>query len=311
MRRPLAIVLAGVVLAGLLVWLGRSPDALAPLAHLSWTSLGALLLVSAVALAVQGVQFGVLVWLFGVRLPAVEWLGLTCVNNLLAYALPVRGGTLVRAAYLQQVRALPLHAYAALTISSHVVMACLVCLAGMLLALGLRATGTALPPWLLAAFVAAPVVAVVGAALLAALGEWIARVFVRLGAHARAFRASLGTWRRRPARAAVFVGVTVGMFVLHGLRLLVALRAVGLALPWPVVFLVHAAAAASAVVAVTPANLGTREAVMGMLGASLGFDPRTVVLAALVERAVVGLEAATGSLLLGRSLQRRLQRSSP
>jgi uncharacterized membrane protein YbhN (UPF0104 family) len=310
-RRPVAIGLAAAALAGLAVWLVRSPEALAPLARVSPASLAGLVLVSAAALALQGVQFGVVARLFGVRLRGVEWLGLTCVNNLLTYALPVRGGTLVRAAYLARVHALPLHAYAALTVSSHVVITGVACVGGMLLALGLAARGAAPPSWLLATFVAAPVAVAAGAWLLAAASERVAGASLALAEHARAFRASLGIWRRRRAHALAFAGVTVGVFLLHGLRMLVALRAVGLSPAWPAAFLVHAGAAASAVLAVTPANLGTREAVVALLAAALGLDPRAAVLAALVERAVATLEAALGSAVLMGPLRRRLESGPP
>jgi uncharacterized membrane protein YbhN (UPF0104 family) len=304
-RRGVAIALALAGLAGLAVWLAWSPAALAPLTRVSGESLALLVLVSFGALVAQGVQFGVLLWLFGLRVPAIEWLGLTCVNNLLAYALPVRGGTLVRAAYLNRVRALPLQRYAALTVSSHVVMTAVVSLAGMTLALAIG--GEALPPWLLAAFALGPLAVGAAAWALAALSERIARASATLGEHARAFRASLGTWRRRPDRSLAFVGVSGGVFVLHGVRLLVALRAVGLRVSWPAAFLVHAAAAASAVAAVTPGNLGTREAVVGVVAAALGLDARTAVLGTLVDRAVGILEAVAGSVLLGRGLERRMR----
>lgn len=307
MRGRLAIVLATALLAVLAVWLGRAPDALAPLARVSPGALASLLAVSAVALVVQGMQFGALARLFDVRLARAEWLGLTCVNNLLTYALPVRGGTLVRAAYLHRVHGLALHAYAALTVSSHVMITGVVSVAGMALALGLAARGAALPSWLLIGFGAGPVAVVAGAWLLAALAGRIGRASARLGDHARAFREGLGAWRRRPDRALAFVAITIVVFALHGARMLVALRAVGLEPAWPVALLVHAGAAASAVIAVTPANLGTREAVVGVIAGALGLDARAAVLAALLERSVAALEAAAGSGVLARALRRRLR----
>jgi len=53
------------------------------------------------------------------------------------------------------------------------------------------------------------------------------------------------------------------------------------------------------VFAITPANLGTREAVLAALGVTLGLDVGAVVLAGLLERAVAAAEAAVGSAALG------------
>jgi uncharacterized membrane protein YbhN (UPF0104 family) len=306
-----AVVLAGTVLAGLLAWLVRSPDALASLAQLTPASLAVLVAVSAVALAVQGAQFGILARLFGMTLRPSEWLGLTCVNNLMTYALPVRGGTLLRGAYLLRVHGLPLHAYAALTVSSHVMITGVVCAAGMLVALALASSAAPLPSWVVAGFAVAPFAVAAGAWLLGALSDRVARASVRLGEHARAFRIGLGTWRRRPRRAVAFIAVTVGVVLLHAVRMLVALRAVDVSASFPQAVLVHTAAAASAVFAVTPANLGTREAVVGILAAGLDLDPRAAVLAALVERGVAGAEAALGSAVFGRALHRALSRDTP
>jgi uncharacterized membrane protein YbhN (UPF0104 family) len=306
-RRWLALVLAGTVLAGLGVWLARAPDALAPLWRVSPGALGGLVAVSAAALVVQGAQFGVLARLFGLRLRPAEWLGLTCINNLMTYSVPVRGGTLLRAGYLYAAHGFPLHAYAALTVSSHVVITGVVSWLGMATALALALAGTDLPACLLLAFGVAPVVLAAAVWGLATLGVWLARASVRLGEHATAFRTGLGAWRRRPRAAAAFAAVTALVFGLHALRVFAAFAAVELPISVPAALLLQAAIAASAIVAVTPANLGTREAVIVLLAAVLGVDGRTALLAAVLERAVAALEAVVGSAILARPLHRHLR----
>lgn len=307
MPRRLTLLVVATVVAGLGLWLVRSPDALAPLAQVSPVALGRLAVASGAALLAQAAQFALAARLFGLRLRPSEWVGLTCVNNMLAYALPVRGGTLVRAAYLHRVHGFALHAYAALTISSHVVITGVLSILGMTFILAGAASALAPPRWMVIGFAAAPLVVGAAAWLLVALSERLAAASPRLGSHARAFRAGLGTWRHRPLRALAFVLISAGVVILHAVRMWVAFEAVGLGVPWAGAFLVHAAAAASAVVAVTPANVGTREAVVGVMAGTLGFDARAAVLAALVERAMAMLEAVVGTIVLGRGLQRRLR----
>jgi len=258
-----------------------------------------LVVVSAAALVLQGYQFGVATWVFGLRLRPSEWLGLTCVNNLLSYALPVRGGTVARAAYLQRTHGFSLAAYAALTVSSHVLIIAVVSVIGMLAALWPGFGGGGAPSWLVAAFVVGPLAVAAGAWLLGAVGTRLGGEGAGWRVHARAFRASLVTWRDHPGRTGAYVAVTAAVAVLHALRLWVAMHAAGASVSVPGACLLHAAGAASIVFAITPANLGTREAVLAAVGVALGLDVGAVVLAGLLERAVAAAEAAVGSAALG------------
>jgi uncharacterized membrane protein YbhN (UPF0104 family) len=299
----LGAVLVGALVAALL----QSADAWRPLARLSLASLTALAVVSLAALGVQGLQFGVLARIFGMRLTGREALGLTCINNMMSYSLPVRGGTLVRAAYLQQVHGFALGSYAALTVSSHVVILGLVALAGGALAWTVPAH-LDVARSLALGFVAAPVV-LVGALLgLAGLAD-LGRRVPGLAGHAQAFRHGLASWRRHPGLAARFALVSLVVFAVHGLRLWVAFRALGVAASLPEVLLVQAAVAVASVVSFTPANLGTKEAVITLVAVLIGLDPSPALVAGLLDRAIAVAESLLGGAMFSRGLLRDVRRA--
>jgi uncharacterized membrane protein YbhN (UPF0104 family) len=241
------------------------------------------------------------------RLTGREALGLTCINNMMSYSLPVRGGTLVRAAYLQQVHGFALGSYAALTVSSHVVILGLVALAGGALAWTVPAH-LDVARSLALGFVAAPVV-LVGALLgLAGLAD-LGRRVPGLAGHAQAFRHGLASWRRHPGLAARFALVSLVVFAVHGLRLWVAFRALGVAASLPEVLLVQAAVAVASVVSFTPANLGTKEAVITLVAVLIGLDPSPALVAGLLDRAIAVAESLLGGAMFSRGLLRDVRRA--
>jgi uncharacterized membrane protein YbhN (UPF0104 family) len=281
-------------------------DAWQPLARLSPANLTALAGVSLLALGLQGLQFGVLARIFGLRLTGREALGLTCINNMMSYSVPVRGGTLVRAAYLQQVHGFALGGYAALTVSSHVVILGLVALAGGALAWTVPAPRD-LAGSLALGFVAAPVALVGALVALAGLAD-LGRRVPGLARHAAAFREGLTSWRRRPGLAVRFVLVSLAVYLAHGLRLWVAFHAIGVGATLPQVLLVQAAVAVASVVSFTPANLGTKEAVITLVAVLLGLAPAPALMAGLVDRAIAAAESLLGGAAFSRGLLRDVRR---
>jgi uncharacterized membrane protein YbhN (UPF0104 family) len=238
-----------------------------------------------------------------------EALGLTCINNMMSYSVPVRGGTLVRAAYLQHVHGFALGRYAALTVSSHVVILGLVALAGAVLAWTVPARRD-LAMSLALGFVAAPVL-LVGAlwalAVLAALGRRVPR----LAGHAQAFRDGLASWRQHPRLARRFALVSLVVFVAHGLRLWVAFEAVAVTVTLPEILVVQAAVAVASVLSFTPANLGTKEAVITLLAGVLGIEPSLALVAGLIDRGAAVLESLLGGAAFSRTLLRDVRRAPP
>ena len=265
------------------------------LGTLSWPELLALYAVGLVGLGVQGLQFREICRVFGLRLTPREWMGLTCVNNMMAYSAPAHAGTLVRAAYLQRTRGFPLAGYAALTVSSHVGILALV---SVLAAVVDFAWGGGR----LAALFALVAVLVLGGGAAIARVAALARRLGPLAPHADAFRAGLARWRHAPASAWRAGILTLGVFGLRAAGLGLAFAAVDAAVGAPVALVLQACVALSALAAPTPANLGVKEGVIAAGAAALHVDPASALLAALVDRAVGVTEAAATGLVASHLL---------
>ena len=305
----MAIAAAVALIVGLLATLLGQGELWKPLAGVSSLTLVGLVVTSLGGLAIQSTQFETLGRIFGLRLRPAEALGLTCVNNMMSYSVPGHGGTLVRAAYLRQVHRLPLAGYAALTVSSNVCILTVVALAGAVLAPGSTAGGT-VGGRVSLVMLTAPVVLLGGlwaVARLAGAGRRIAR----LARHAHAFGRGLASWRHHAALGMRFAVLSLGVFAAHGLRLAVALAAVGASATIADALVIQAAVALAAVMAFTPGNLGTKEGVVALMGSTLGIDPSLALLAALIDRAVAVAEALGGGMIFSRTLLHGISRSGP
>jgi uncharacterized protein (TIRG00374 family) len=233
---------------------------------------------------VQSLQFKAAVSIQKYKVSLGESIALTAANTMANYYLPVRGGMVVRAAYMNRVHQMPLPEYAALSVlltAWSIVVAAVLGILGLVALLG---NGTAVSTQALFTLVG------VGAAAIAAtaVAIWISSRITsngRFAAVLRGFRSGASLWFSSTPLLLVFVSWTVLLFCAQAVRLWLSFRAIGVDLDVGSIFVIQAMAAVAFVLALTPGNIGVKEGAIVFAASVLGIDPSLALLASLIDRA--------------------------
>lgn len=272
----------GLLLLVVIGWyLAQNRDTLASLASVSFLDVCALAGLALLSGSANALQFRHATRAVGLRLGFAEWYGLTVVNTMLNYFVPLKGALVMRATYMKQRYGLSFASYASLSAVSQVVtigMAGL--MAGLTILMSSR-LGDQIGLLLLATL-----------AVVASAGVYVAVVVLeirprqKLGEWFDRFAEGFSYWRQNGLASVSFL-VTAGLWLLlQGVRLWLAFVVLGTQVPLSTVLVIQALASMSMVVAITPGNLGVKESVTALLASLSGVDPTVALLASLLDRAV-------------------------
>jgi uncharacterized protein (TIRG00374 family) len=239
----------------------------------------------------------------GVRVGALEVFGLTVCNSMFNY-LPARGGAAFQAVYLKQRHGFPFVRFlllAAVVVPLYAGVSAV--FAGLLLVV-LGVTTGAWHPALTAALFGGALLAPAGLAAAHLVGrvrlpERLARV-QRWIAHVEEGAAA---FRGRPGALVELALLYLLSLLVFALRSWIIFRAIGHPAPYLALCVVQSVVELSTFVALTPGNLGVREALSVLSAGLIGIPAEPMLAAALLDRAVnmaliFPLGAVLGHLLL-------------
>jgi len=273
----------GIVVA-MVGYLYRQRDLFDTLKTLDLRSLVIVMALGAVTTFNYGGRFKIGSNVFGVPVSYWQALGLAATNTMLNYAIPLKGGMIMRAAYMKQRFELSYTDYGALLASSQLIAVAaggLIGLAACAIALAATGVGSLL---LVGAFTASIMASVV-AYLIAEKADLSRFVSPRLGERLQAFSSGFTRWRSHPLAVAKFVGSLAVTVLATSIRLYVVFRAVGVQAPLALLLVIGAATSISSALSLTPGNLGIREAVIALSASMLSVDGRVALLVSLIDRA--------------------------
>jgi uncharacterized membrane protein YbhN (UPF0104 family) len=304
-RTWVGTVIAIVALVLMVGYLATQRDLVSALRSVSpWVAV-ALVLISVVGLLIQAFQFRTAIGIHSIEMPVKEATAVTAANTMANYYLPVRGGMVVRAAYMYRVYRFPLAQYAAVTVAVTgltILVAVTFGLVGLVL-VGLSDGGV--NTWALGIFAgigAAAAVAVLVVIGLSGLIRGEGR-FARLMAD---FHSAMSLWLNSRRQLAVFLGWTSLLFAVQALRLWLSFEAVGVSLTVAEMLVIQAMAAVAFILALTPGNIGVKEGAIVFAAGLLGVDPGLALLASLVDRAAAIVVTFGAGVLSVRYLARRM-----
>lgn len=273
------------IVVAMVAYVVRQDDLVAGLKAISAGTLAVLLTAEIAISLIHGGQFRRMSRVFGADMSYPDGLGLTVTGTMLNYVIPLKGGMVMRAAYMKHRYGMSYAGYGALLASSQLLSVAATAIAG----LGLSAAAVSLghrASWVLAAAFA---LALAGSLLAYRLVEVIDFSRIRpelIGRHLARFATGFGHWRRNPRTGVWYALSLMLVVVISGFRLNVLLAALGVSAPVLSVYLVSAAVAVSNTLPITPGNLGVTEATMVLAAGLVGIDTQVALLAGLVERAV-------------------------
>ncbi len=301
-RRRLAQLLGLLVVGALVAYVVANRELVDALRAIAPGRIPVLLAIALAGLTALGLQFSSIARVFGTRLSPREWFGLTAVNTMVSYALPARGGLVVRAGYLARVHRMTLPRYGALTAIAMLTTLAVAALIGLVTTL-LFLDGTAAVRAIVIFGVA--LAALTAVATVVPLASLIGSRLKRAAATLEAFRRGLEEIRGSRSELWRFLVWTIVFFLIQGGGLWVAFDVVGSTASLAEVLIVHSAASVSFVIAITPGGLGIKEGVTTFMAGLIGLDADLALLAALVDRAAVAAVVFAAGLALGPGLAAR------
>jgi uncharacterized membrane protein YbhN (UPF0104 family) len=283
-RNWIGAAVALVILAAMVGYLGLQRDVLTALTAIPVWMAGVIVLAAAMGLVFQALQFRTALTIHDTLIGVKESVALTAANTMANYYLPVRGGMLVRAAYMKWVYRFPLSQYAAVTVSITGLTILTAAVVGLMGVGIIAATEGGADTRALWAFGGVGVAVVLGLVIAIA----VSGVFDgdgRLAQSAAAFRSGMGLWVHARGRLAIFLGWTLLVFGAQAMRLWLSFRAVGVTVSVGSMLVIQAMAFVVFVLALTPGNIGLKEGAVVFAASLLGIDPALALLASLIDRA--------------------------
>jgi uncharacterized protein (TIRG00374 family) len=302
--KRLGTVIGLATLAAMLGYLSLQRDILDAIRTIPvWMAI-VIVVVSGGALVIQAVQFRAAVRIQQIDMPLLESTALTAANTMANYYLPVRGGMVVRAAYMKRVYRFPLARYGALTVSITgltILVAALIGVVGIVIAAVIDGE---LDRRALLVFGSIGVAVVLGMTI-AMLLTGFAKGGGRFAEIVRSFRAGIAMWVDDRGGLAVFLFWTLALFAAQGFRLWLSFRAVGVSVSFSGMMIIQGMAAIAFVLALTPGNVGIKEGAVVFSASLLGIDPDIALLASLIDRAAALVVTFGVGLASVRFLSRR------
>ena len=290
LRRTLSVALLVAFLAWVVWYVRSNAEAFAPVLQVTWLDALTLTLAFLAIMIGNGLFIAVVSHAFRIRLAGLEWLSLSFASSFANYFLPFRGGTGIRALYMNRMHGFPITEFVS-TLSimylMHIVVNGLLALVGM----GLIARNGGplnLSLMLFFAFIAA-----------AGLAAMLIRFEIR-----REFRSFplaqiarlVNAWQAVRADRGLVMKMwllMIAMTVATAWQCRAAFDALSIALPWEGVFVYAAAKNLATLIGLTPGSMGVVELISIYLGNVLGYSTADALSVQALIRAV-----AIASLLL-------------
>lgn len=272
------------VLAALLVWYVKTHwTEISGLLTLNSTTVLLLVGLGVLSAALNGVYHLVILSTFGIRMTFVDWMGVTCVSNAIAFVVPLRGELALSASYYKRVNGLAYTKSAAMVAGNMVfgISFSLIQIIIAMLCVGLIDGNWPLLVWAVAA------VGVAGIAVF---------IFISLASESR-LRKRLEKWkivrdiitgfndllRSRRLLWQLLLCMT-GSNLVRLFIVMVCFQASGNPISFYEALLYGSLAWLTSVIAVVPGNIGLKESIMGVATMQLGVDFTVGVTASLLER---------------------------
>ncbi|MBX3056484.1 MAG: flippase-like domain-containing protein [Anaerolineae bacterium] len=274
-----AIFVAVGAIVAVVVYLRANQEIWQLLGNLTAVQVLLLIGVRIIFLGLNGVLLYLIAQKFAVTLSSMEWFSLAYMTALFNYIMPFSGGMLIRATYFKLQHRIAYAQFAAWLAATYFVIFFVTGVVNAVLAWWLA---TAVPAaWFLVAFF-----------LMMAGGILILLLIpsFRFPANNRLFRlanTALDGWdaiktdRRLLMRLTLF---TLLLFLSNGLSFWLAYRSLGIAVSWGAAFIVSLANIYSAVVSLTPGNIGLQEAMVSLLSQLTGAGIEESLLTILLVR---------------------------
>ena len=268
LRRAISIA----ILVAFLAWVGwyvqGNKEAFAPLQQVTWLDGAYLVVAFLVIMAANGLFVAVVSGMLGIRLVASEYLSLTFASSFANYFLPFRGGTGIRALYMQHVHGLRITQFVS-TLSIMYVMHCVVNGLLALLGMGLVAVRGGPPNPGLAGFFALIVIA----------GIVVMFIDVRISTEQRRFPLRqlaqfVDAWHRVRGDRRMLLRLWLLMLLIAVTSVWqcrAAFDAVAVPLSWEGAMIYAAAKNLATLIGLTPGALGFVELASIYLGSVLGY----------------------------------------
>ncbi len=271
---------AGIGLIVLLVQFaleGGPAELLRQLAAIHWQGWLILCAISVAVFAVLSRLFQISLQVVSVQMPFPTAFSYSTMNNFFNTILPMQGGIWVRGMYLRKRFDISWASYLFVMASGQIIQLAL--LGSIALAFYLAGRLPLYLPALPDTSVLAGILAVLVLGIaIAIVRRKTVMEFAERGA--RGFR----MWTADPFRLARYIVEALAFHVLNGLRLWLAFLYVGTTLSITEICVLYAALAAGLSWAVTPGNIGVKEAAITILAAILGIDTGAAVAASIVDR---------------------------
>ena len=273
-----------VLLAGALVWYVKTHWAeIGGLLQLNRESVLLLLGLGVLSALLNGVYHWVILSTFGIRLTFVDWMGVTCVSNAIAFVMPLRGELALAAGYYKRVNGLAYTKSAAMVAGNMVFGVSFSLLEILIAMLCVGLIDGKWPPLVWG-------VLAVGMVIIAVF------VFISLASESR-LRRKLEKWkivqdiiagfndllRNRRLLWQLLLCMTLSNIV-RLLIVMVCFQASGHPVSLYEALLYASIVWLASVIAVVPGNIGLKESLMGVATMQLGVDFTVGVTASLLER---------------------------
>ncbi len=302
MKRLWPTLLTLVLLLGMGAYVATQGDLISALAGVSPAQIGLLLVLAFGALVAQAKQFQTALTVSNIEIGTVEATGLTAVNTMANYYLPVRGGTVVRAGYMVSVHGMSVSSYVVLTMVTVVTGLVVATTAGLAATVLLNVDDSGLG--VLVPFLGALLLvgAVVGVSF---VGSRSITGSSRLSRIVASLTSAAAVWRTNPVAGLRLVMWTVVVLMVQVARLFVAFSSVGADVGVIEMVLIGSLVSMSFVVSITPGNLGIKEGVTALAGALVGVTSGVALLGSLVDRgAALVVTFAVGAVSIGPLIRR-------
>lgn len=239
-----------------------------------------LILLRFVFLVVNGLILQIFVNRFGITLTLAEWIGLPIVTTMGNHITPLSGGMLFRATYLKQQYALPFTHFATLLLANYLVVFWCSALVAAAITVPLAIADSI--SWMVPIFF---MVILVGTILFTRIPVF------KFPAKHRVFRLAneaLSGWgliKTNPRLLSQLILVTFVSIVLNGWSFWLAFESIDMPISWQLAFLVGLSTTFSALLNITPGNLGVREVIISLTSGVLGTGVAEGLVTGLLIRA--------------------------
>lgn len=289
--RILSWMLAVALVAAIAYYVRKDRALFARLALVSPPNLAILFGIWIVRTILPGLGRKVMIARFGEELAFVDWYGLSMVTNLISLVVPSRGDLFVSATYLKKKYNLPITHFVSTIYGSAVLLAAILCIEGGLALLLLGITQHVWDPRIWGIVIALGI----GTIPFALFPQ---RILKGESWPVRKLRAAIEGWEKLRTDLDLLIilaALSVLDSVIFATWMYASYRALGFEVGIIPVFFAGVATQMSFFFALTPGNLGVREAVVGFVSQVTGLGFAEGVAVTILQRAVV----TVGLLVLG------------